>query len=165
MRVYRDTAALMASVHHAFGDTRVNLITVPDAERQGLFEHKKLGTIDGCIMAFVDPPDELVTILQQWSIPAVVLNRRVEQINYVSCDNSAGMADLGGRVVDVLGAVSRIKYLDYPRIPHVSAARRTGVLDDARRHGLPDDAVNVETIDVLTQINDAFFERLLTDQT
>lgn len=164
LHLFYDPGALMASIHHAFGDTRVNLITVPDAEWPGLFEHKKLGSIDGCIMAFIDPPDELVTTLDQWSIPAVVLNRRAEKINYVSCENAGGMANLVGRVVDVLGPDTRIQYIDFSRIPHVADARRDGVFGGARRHGLPDDAVNVETIDTLTQINDAFFERLLANK-
>lgn len=160
LHLFFDPGALMSSIQGAFGDTRINLIAVPDAGWSELFEHKKIGALDGCIIAFVDPSPALLESLAEWSVPSVVLNRIHADTHYVSCDNIGGMRELVVRVLDRARSDPHLHYVDFTRIPEVSSGRREGFLTAARDAGLPDGAVSVTSIERLSEIDDRFFASL-----
>lgn len=157
LHLFFDPGALMSSIQEAFGDTRINLIAVPDAGWSELFEHKKIGALDGCIVAFVDPSAELLESLAEWSVPAVVLNRTNANTHYVSCDNIGGMRELVSRVLDRAYRDPHLHYVDFTRIPEVSSGRREGFFTAVREAGLPDGSVSVTSVSSLGEIDDRFF--------
>ncbi len=160
LHLFYDTGELVDSVHAAFGKTRVNVVVVSVVRWRDTFEQKKMGDVDGCILAFTDPDRNLSEHLEENGIPTVSLNRIRPDGNYVSCDNRNGMSALVRQLVNVRGAEHDIVYLDYNAIPAVSAERRDGFLDAVDKLGIQRNRCHVYEIHHLSQINDRFFRDL-----
>ncbi len=160
LQFFFDAGELVDSIHAAFGPTRTNVVVVSVSRWRATFEQKKMGDVDGCILAFTDPRDGLQEHLSRYDIPVVTLNRTPERGHFVSCDNRNGMALLVEQVTRIRGCEHGIAYVDYSASPSVARERREGFLSGAREQGLPDEMTHVFEIDHLAQINDRFFRDL-----
>jgi len=157
LHLFYDPAELIGTIQREFGGTKVNVITVTDTGWSDMFAHKKMGTIDGCIVAFLDPSAELLGRLTEWRIPTVLLNRIHEQVDYVSCDNYGGMRGLVGRVLARRGADAGLCYVDFPRIRAVSEQRRAGFEAGCREQEVPGRQAGIRAVSDLESIGDDFF--------
>lgn len=160
LHLFYDAGELVDSVHAAFGQTRLNVVVVTASRWRSTFEQKKMGDLDGCILAFTDPGRDLARHLDDNAIPTVSLNRIHADRNYVSCDNRNGMALLVEQVARIRGRDHAIAYIDYRGIPPVAHERRKGFLQGAAEQGVDSDRVHVFEIDHLSQINDRLFKQL-----
>ena len=163
LHLFYDPAELIRTIQETFGATKVNILTVTDTGWADLFTHKKMGTIDGCILAFLDPPEELLGRLAEWRIPSVLLNRIHDRVNYVSSDNRGGMQELVGRVLARRGTSARLCYVDFPKIPAVSEERRAGFHAGCREHAATPEQCTVVQVSDLAEIGDEFFDQLRTN--
>ncbi len=150
LHLFYDPGRLMQTLQEGFGGTRTNLVCVPDADWKDLFAHKKLGGIDGCIVAFADPPPELAERMDQAAIPRITLNRVLANGNYICRDQKHAMELHFERIRSVLGPDARIAYLHFDRIPGVSKSRYEGFLEHRT-------AGDIYTVSSLGEINDEFF--------
>jgi len=73
---------------------RANVITLTDASKTSILEHKKHGEIDACVFGFTTPTAELLAAIDERRIPVVLINRIDPQHNYVASDHAAGMERL-----------------------------------------------------------------------
>lgn len=96
--LFYDVASLFAGIQRGLGEVRAHTIAVLAGETSP-FEGKKLGDIDGCIFAFVDPPPEVEALLAERAIPAVVINRLADRLASVANDAAAGMGALASHIL------------------------------------------------------------------
>lgn len=160
LHLFYDPAELIRTIQGEFGGTKVNIVTVTDTGWDDLFTHKKMGTLDACILAFLDPPQELLERLAEWRIPGVLLNRIHEHVNYVISDNRGGMQELVGRVLARRGPSATLCYVDFPQIPQVSKERRAGFRAGCREHALSGEQCTEISVSTLGEIDDSFFRRI-----
>ncbi|MFW6234215.1 MAG: LacI family DNA-binding transcriptional regulator [Spirochaetota bacterium] len=160
LHLFYDAGELVDSVHEAFGQTRLNVVVVTASRWRSTFEQKKMGDLDGCILAFTDPGPDLERHLEENAIPTVSLNRIYANRNYVSCDNRNGMELLVEQVTRIRGREHAIAYIDYRGIPPVARERRAGFLSGTAAQGMDPEHIHVFEIDHLSQINDRLFKEL-----
>lgn len=150
LHLFYDPGRLLQTLQEGFGGTRTNLLCVPDADWHDLFIHKKLGGIDGCIVAFADPPAELADRMEQASIPRITLNRVLARGNYICRDQIHAMRLHVERIRSVHGPDAKIAYLHFERIPGVSKSRYEGFLEHRSRS-------DIYTVSRLGDIGDELF--------
>ncbi len=91
--LFYDAAALFSGIQAGFGSIRTHLIVSLNDSIDPLVA-KKLGDIDGCILAFASATPGLRSVLSERRIPTVLINRMDEQFSYVANDAVAGMRGL-----------------------------------------------------------------------
>jgi len=124
--LFYDAAALFAGIQSGFGDVRVHTIAALTGATSP-FQGKKLGDLDGCIFAFADPPPAARATLADRGIPAVVINRIVDDLACFVNDYDDGMAGLARLVAERRGP-ARTAYVSVATANPVARYRRDALL-------------------------------------
>jgi len=155
IHLFYDVAELIDGIQSGFGDTRINIITSINDGDLTLFDSKKLGDIDGCVFAFTEPSTQLEELLEERSVPFVLLNRSNPEHNYVIVDSHSGMDTLVQAMWQRRGATLKPCYIGFSPLPQVSPPRAKGVADACRVRGIPFDVErDVITVDSITELRD-----------
>lgn len=120
--LFFDTPELLGGIGEGFAPHRIHTIASPHDATQP-FDSKKLGDIDGCIVAFTSPADATLQMLKAREIPVIAINRTSEAHGFVADDPGAGIPQLLAR----LGAVRP------ERVPTFVGLESTGPVGEARR--------------------------------
>ena len=91
--LFYDAAVLFNGIRNGFGDVRAHLIVSINGSTESL-NAKTLGDIDGCLFAFASPPPAVRNMLEERSIPTVVINRVDGRFSSVVNDAGSGMRAL-----------------------------------------------------------------------
>nr|WP_321306970.1 LacI family DNA-binding transcriptional regulator [uncultured Sphaerochaeta sp.] len=155
IHLFYDVAELIEGIQHGFGETRVNIITSLNDGDLSLFDSKKLGDIDGCIFAFTKPSDALEELLEDRSVPFILLNRSNPEHNYVLVDNLVGMDALVNAMYKKRGESLKPCYVGFSKLPSVSEQREMGVYKGCVARNIPFDRdKDVIMVDSLTELRE-----------
>jgi len=90
-QLFYDYSELLHGIQSAIPTDRANLFT--SIEQDSLLErdHKKGGMLDAVVFAFTRPKKKIRDLLKQKSIPFLILNRIVNDADYITCDHEGGM--------------------------------------------------------------------------
>ncbi len=89
--LFYDPAKLIHGIRSGFKNTRINVIVELNVGGPTTLNNRKIGDIDGIVFAFIDPPDEIVKIIEDRKIPMLILNRKYEKFNYITVDYDGSM--------------------------------------------------------------------------
>ena len=134
-RLFYDFSELTDGLRLGLAPCEVNLVT--DVVRRGFdpFPHKKGGDIDAFVFAFQRPAGRVVREIRTRGAEVVVLNRRVQGVPHVCCDERNGMRQLAHHL-SVRGVRGDVAFLGYDGIEDVLAERLVGFEEGARQHGI-----------------------------
>jgi LacI family transcriptional regulator len=160
LHLFYDPAELLAGLQEGLGDVTVNVITSLNDPGTRLFEHKKLGDIDGCIFGFTTPESSLLERIEEREVPVALINRRDEERNYVCADDEAGMDRLLGEM-RARGRAKRPCYVGFAPIREVTDRRRRGFLEACERHGCNAGPADCRELGSLEELDRRFVGGLL----
>ncbi len=153
IHLFYDVAELIEGIQKGFGETRINIITSLNDGDLSLFDSKKLGDIDGCIFAFTTPSVELEELLEDRTVPFILLNRANEEQNYVLVDNQDGMERLVEAMYRKRGKTLKPCFIGFSQLPSVSEQREIGVYQACQKRSVPfDREADVIMVDSLTEL-------------
>ncbi len=153
IHLFYDVAELIEGIDLGFEETRINIITSLNEGDLSLFDSKKLGDIDGCIFAFTKPSTALEELLEDRSVPFVLLNRPNPEHNYVLVDNHSGMEKLVGAMHAKRGENLKPCFIGFSQLPSVSESRELGVISACEARNIPfDRSQDVIMVDSLTEL-------------
>jgi LacI family transcriptional regulator len=163
IHLFYDVAELIDGIQQGFGSTKVNIIiSINDGDLQ-LFDSKKIGDIDGCIFAFTMPSPEMETLLEERTIPYILLNRQEPENNYLVVDSLLGMKCLVEAMWRKHADDFRPCYIGFSPLGMVTRLREEGVRNTCALHGKELLAADVFNIDQIKELQgpvlDAILER------
>ncbi len=84
IHLFYDPAELVDGLETGLGEVRSKIMVTLSGSSGGMFDHKKLGDLDGCVFAFTLPDAALRAELLRRNVPWVVLNRISREFNFVA---------------------------------------------------------------------------------
>lgn len=162
LHLFYDPAELIHGIQTGFNEVTVNTVTALNDSSSTLFEHKKLGDIDGCIFGFTTPDPSLLARIEERGLPTVQINRRDPNRSCVSADDEAGFETLVEHVVEHVPE-ARIGYLGFAPVRSVTDRRRNALKAACERRGIELDAELDCEVDTLDQIDATLVDRLTSD--
>lgn len=151
--LFYDPAELIAGLEAGFSDVRVHVVaSLNDADPE-ILRHKKLGDLDAAVFGFTTPRSKVRQYLEEQAIPTVLLNRVSSTLNYVSCDNSAGIRELLGRIASCREAV-RPCYINYTPAQPVSKYREAAFFEACEALDIPVTEADVRRVSALEEIDE-----------
>jgi LacI family transcriptional regulator len=163
LHLFYDPAELIHGIQSGFDDVTVNTVTALNDASSTLFEHKKLGDIDGCIFGFTSPDDALLSRVEARGLPYVLVNRRDERRNCVSADDEGGFHQLVSQVCRRVPE-PRVGYLGFAPVREVTDRRRRALEEACADHGVELDPNLLAEVDSLEDIDSTLVERLCEDR-
>lgn len=155
IHLFYDVAELVEGIELGFEETRINIITSLNEGDLSVFDSKKLGDIDGCIFAFTKPSQALEELLEERSVPFVLLNRPTAENNYVFVDNHRGMQKLIDAMYKKRGNALKPCFVGFSQLPSVSRSREFGVAGACKEKGIAfdrnHDVIMVDSLDELRE--------------
>ena len=150
--LFYDPAELIAGIEAGFAEVRVHVVTSIDEQHPEIFGHKKLGDIDGVVFGFTTPKRHVARQLEAQGTPSVLLNRVSNRLNYVSCDNQAGMRALLGRALECREAL-RPCHISYSPAQPVARYREDAFLEACKYHDIAAGKEDVFRVQSLEEID------------
>ena len=147
--LFYDPAELIAGLEAGFADVRVHVVTSLNDADPEILRHKKLGDLDAAVFGFTTPKPKVAQYLEEQAIPTVLLNRVSRRLNYVSCDNGAGIRALLKRIAACRKEV-RPCYINYSPAQPVSTYREAAFFEACNAFEIPateEDVLRVSTLE------------------
>lgn len=157
--LFYDPAELIAGIEAGFTDVKVHVVTSIDEQEPEILGHKKLGDIDGVVFGFTTPNRRLSRQLEAQGIPAVLLNRVSRELNYVSCDNQAGMRTLLAKAMECRISL-RPCHISYSPAEPVARYRELAFLEACSSYELPVGAEDVFRVESLEEIDRSLIQTI-----
>jgi LacI family transcriptional regulator len=140
VHMFYDVAELVDGIHQGFGDVKVNIIVRLNRGENEAFANYKLKDIHGCIFAFTEPYDRLMSQIEERKISALMLNRERQGLNFVKYDEEACMTELLEQIIEKRGNArsERIQpcFIGFTQVPYINSGRKDGLARGCRRYGL-----------------------------
>lgn len=159
LELFYDPTEFISSVNHGLGDIRRNIIVSLEDQTDIYFRHKKLGDIDGCLFAYCAPDEKVRTLLDRNHIPWVLVNRVMENANFIAIDNDTSMESVV-KTVAGLQRTFRPLFLSHNLVATVSRARKNGFLKAVRDLGLPIGSYDTMSVRSLSEVNSTLVARI-----
>ncbi|HUX14398.1 MAG TPA: LacI family DNA-binding transcriptional regulator [Spirochaetia bacterium] len=161
VHLFYDPAELVDGLETGLGEVRSKIgVTLSDSSA-GLFDHKKLGDLDGCVFAFSLPDLKLRAELRRWNVPWVALNRVSTEFNFVATNNAGGMMRLVEQAVSRWGQQLKPCYIGFRPIESVSRQREQGFDAGLRQYGLERSVATHWDIDAIQDLTVASVRTLV----
>ncbi len=155
IHLFYDVAELIEGIELGFEGTKINIITSLNEGDPSIFDSKKLGDIDGCIFAFTKPSEKVEELLEDRSVPFVLLNRPTPENNYVIVDNHSGMEKLVDAMYKKRGNSLHPCFIGFSQLPSVSESREAALSEACSLKGISFDRTkDVVMVDSLTELRE-----------
>lgn len=159
-QLFYDYSDLLAGIKRGLKDNRANLVTDVEGERLNLFESKKGGDVDGVIFTFTRASEAAYRQLAGREIPCLTLHRVVEDRDYITCDNAAGMKRLATELARRIDRPAPC-YLRLNAAGEIADERQRGVKEGCEAAGVAfDEATDVVAVDAIDEITAALAGRI-----
>lgn len=144
VHMFYDVAELVDGIHQGFGEVKVNIIVRLNRGENESFANYRMKDVHGCIFAFTEPFERLLSQIADRKIAALMLNRERQGLNYVKYDEEACMTALLEQIIEKRGNTrgQRIKlcFIGFTQVPYINSGRKNGLARGCRRYGLDFDA-------------------------
>ena len=151
-RLFYDPAELLAGITEGFGEVRTQISVSVNQPKPELFTSKKSGNIDACIFGFTTPSGDVRALLQERSVPTVLLNRESPEWNYVSTDHLTGIRALLDRARNGRDSITAC-YISFMPAKPVAALRERAFLTACREIGSCSSSSDIIRIDSVDEID------------